>query len=127
MRISDWSSDVCSSDLALEDGAYEINLPEGTYDVLARGDSSAARLTAVAVEGEETSVDVALTPGAVIRGHISTPVASAMAAPVVVVRLAGSEDVIDDVVVDHVGAYETRGLPGEIGRTSCGERVGRPG
>src|SRR3546814_2198056 len=95
MRISDWSSDVCSSDLALEDGAYEINLPEGTYDVLARGDSSAARLTAVAVEGEETSVDVALTPGAVIRGHISTPVASAMAAPVVVVRLAGSDDVID--------------------------------
>src|SRR3546814_8432501 len=111
MRISDWSSDVCSSDLALEDGAYEINLPEGTYDVLARGDSSAARLTAVAVEGEETSVDVALTPGAVIRGHISTPVASAMAAPVVVVRLAGSDDVIDAVVVDPIGAYEISGLP----------------
>src|SRR3546814_17866380 len=91
---------------ALEDGAYEINLPEGTYDVLARGDSSAARLTAVAVEGEETSVDVALTPGAVIRGHISTPVASALAAPVVVVRLAGSADVVDG-----------------IGKASCRERV----
>src|SRR3546814_18472166 len=34
-----------------------------------------------------------------------------MAAPVVVVRLAGSDDVIDAVVVDPVGAYEISGLP----------------
>src|SRR3546814_7615668 len=35
MRISDWSSDVCSSDLA--DGHAEVHLPWGSYRTLDRG------------------------------------------------------------------------------------------
>src|SRR3546814_9677685 len=48
---------------ALEDGAYQINLPAGTYALLARVDSRSARLTAVAVRSEATQVEWTPPPG----------------------------------------------------------------
>src|SRR3546814_10878790 len=51
MRISDWSSDVCSSDLTLSDPILEIHMGETAENVAERYGISRADQDALAVEG----------------------------------------------------------------------------
>src|SRR3546814_4530821 len=61
MRISDWSSDVCSSDLAPANGAFE-KLPAGTAENLMKPEQK-AQLTSIltyhVVPGVVTAADLA--------------------------------------------------------------------
>src|SRR3546814_9500469 len=95
MRISDWSSDVCSSDLAGLDvfqTAGEINDREITYVVIHRVDGEIATKRigfqrAVFVVGQDAAGLVALVAG----GDLATE----------------SRDLADLVAVAHVGNEKT--------------------
>src|SRR3546814_21118011 len=98
MRISDWSSDVCSSDLT----AGEINDREITYVVIHRVDGEIATKRigfqrAVFVVGQDAAGLVALVAG----GDLATE----------------GRDLADLVAVAHVGKEKTK-----IGRESCKQR-----
>src|SRR3546814_19208912 len=93
MRISDWSSDVCSSDLAV--AHYDIGEQR-----LVAGDVVIGTEHTLATEGE----------GHVVGGHL-----------VAVMELhARTQGQFDGALVDALPAGRQAR---EIGRASCGERV----
>src|SRR3546814_4810068 len=95
MRISDWSSDVCSSDLA-DRRVQEVYTGKGTPAVTGRVDGGGAAVgTILKVEGINTFYG---------KSHILND---------------ASLDVRDGEIVALLGRN------GEIGRASCRERVGQ--
>src|SRR3546814_14125099 len=107
MRISDWSSDVCSSDLMREaDGNVAIRVTEtednDAFEVAGRGELQLAVLIeTMRREGYELSVS---RPRVLFR---SDPVTGQRLEP------------IEEVVIDLDGEYS--GVV-EIGRAACRER-----
>src|SRR3546814_15279002 len=106
MRISDWSSDVCSSDLPI--GA-DAAAAAGEPDILVpRADDA---LEAV-VDRIEIAADRQAAAGAAVREH----------------RGRGHEPQARDIVVEALGMILIVGIGvgdarEEIGRASCGDRV----
>src|SRR3546814_2802669 len=93
MRISDWSSDVCSSDLTIEE-AYEVS------DAIAGGDPAAIR---------DELGDLLLQ--VVFHSQIATDDG-----------LFGFDDVAN-AISDKMERRHPHIFGNEIGRTSCRERV----
>src|SRR3546814_20425148 len=77
MRISDWSSDVCSSDLKTKQGGATISATDGVLGTSLFGNSGAAKKAASAAAGSVTdqinSVMEAL--GATFSGGGGVPIA----------------------------------------------------
>src|SRR3546814_4866000 len=76
LRISDWSSDVCSSDLVYKDGQYLLNptkaeLVDSKLELVVAGTANAVLM--VESKAQELSEDVML--GAVMFGHHQMQVA----------------------------------------------------
>src|SRR3546814_14765906 len=103
MRISDWSSDVCSSDLAFMHGPQgAIELFHG-YTYSGHPLACAAALAALDVYAEENLFDKAISLGEYWENALHS--------------LKGLPNVIDIRNFGLIGALE------QIGKASCGERV----
>src|SRR3546814_3201277 len=70
MRISDWSSDVCSSDLLLDGTGltYRFTNPTTVTLLAANSGSGPAVLPPLAVEGSRTPAETALSP---VDGYVA--------------------------------------------------------
>src|SRR3546814_19392900 len=106
MRISDWSSDVCSSDLLI-------------FDVLRKYEPDHLLMEAAWADARERLTDIARLGDLLARAagtmlHRALPRISPLAVPVLV--LIGRERVAGPAVDDALLA---------IGRGSCRERVGQ--
>src|SRR3546814_20224327 len=113
MRISDWSSDVCSSDLLLGGGA-DVDEQRGVVGDFRRQHAGDARLLLLVqhlagLVGEV--LDARRQPGAAVVAAQEAEVAAFV-------------DVAPDGLRRHV---EVVGERLEIGGASCGDRVGRYG
>src|SRR3546814_15932979 len=117
MRISDWSSDVCSSDLGAASWLAEFGLVEG------QGKSYSAR----------TRANAAAADGTVLFGnHLSTGSALTeryckdFGKPILRLPISGEEADIEDAacpLADWLHGRAINVLNVEIGRASCRERV----
>src|SRR3546814_16346645 len=124
MRISDWSSDVCSSDLA--DGAWTSTL--GWTDrsdgvEVGFGDCGERRITFEGHGGKQVAFDVTDSTfegqGVTLRGRLLLP-KGAGSVPLAV-EVHGSER---DSAIDYNYMQYLLPAQGEIGRTSCRARDG---
>src|SRR3546814_18092821 len=125
MRISDWSSDVCSSDLALvEDGIPLRHIDEGTNVPMYR--TSIQTQPAGPFRGPLVVSMRPLKPADAIRAvQITSRFPSVHGAPVHIGKpeMIGIADLMKPDYGDPVTVQDHE-LP-EIGRAPCGERGGR--
>src|SRR3546814_11676452 len=120
MRISDWSSDVCSSDL---DRRRFGALVESAFATARRRIRARAVLTAIVILLVFGAVSAILWVGGhdVLAGRITAGQLSAFVFYAIVV--AGSVGAISEVVGDLQRAAGAMERILEIGRASCRERV----
>src|SRR3546814_12721173 len=109
MRISDWSSDVCSSDLALHLGRRE-NLAGGVRRIVSGGDA----------EGEMDQLLPVLLRNEVVLAIGTVGVGVDQAGDG---RLAGDVDLLGAGGNVHRPSRADCAAAVEIGRASCRERV----
>src|SRR3546814_8037040 len=77
MRISDWSSDVCSSDLAY---LKMLVVGEGVYAMLIEPDAAQLWKSDIAASDLDQAVDTIRSTISIVeigRAHVSTPVTNA--------------------------------------------------
>src|SRR3546814_5767801 len=113
MRISDWSSDVCSSDLAQTTvtGAYIVaGLPVGTYDVIAAAADGTVGSGEISVGAGDATLDLTLAPGEAVTG---TVVDADTGAPVAGARITTTATVPgrDPVSSGSDGRFTLDGMP----------------